>query len=96
MPYLLGTDEAGYGPNLGPLVISASVWEVRGGVQGDDLYQRLRSVIVPTPARNKGARTDLSLAIGDSKILYQPGNGLALLERGLWAVWSLLDRRPTV
>ncbi len=31
MPYLLGTDEAGYGPNLGPLVISASVWEVPDG-----------------------------------------------------------------
>ena len=24
--YLIGTDEAGYGPNLGPLVVSASVW----------------------------------------------------------------------
>ena len=41
MPYLLGTDEAGYGPNLGPLVISGSVWEVRDGVQGNDLYERL-------------------------------------------------------
>lgn len=28
MSYLVGTDEAGYGPNLGPLVVSASVWEV--------------------------------------------------------------------
>ena len=28
MGYLIGTDEAGYGPNLGPLVISASVWHV--------------------------------------------------------------------
>jgi ribonuclease HII len=110
MPYLLGTDEAGYGPNLGPLVISASVWEVPDGVQGDDLYQRLQSVIAP---RTKGVRTILSrgsrtriaqnssdpflpLAIGDSKALYQPGGGLALLERGLWAVWGLLGRRPAV
>jgi hypothetical protein len=100
MPYLLGTDEAGYGPNLGPLVISASVWEVPEGVQGDDLYQRLRSVVVPTP-RKKRVRTVLStgpcpLAIGDSKELYQPGGGLALLERGLWAVWKLLGRQPAV
>ena len=30
MPYLVGTDEAGYAPNLGPLVISATVWWVGG------------------------------------------------------------------
>lgn len=30
MPYLIGTDEAGYGPNLGPLVIVATVWHVGG------------------------------------------------------------------
>ena len=29
MRYLLGTDEAGYGPNLGPLVVAASAWELR-------------------------------------------------------------------
>ena len=34
MTYLIGTDEAGYGPNLGPLVISATVWQVPDGVRG--------------------------------------------------------------
>src|SRR5215203_3406446 len=28
MPYLIGTDEAGYAPNLGPLVVTATVWHV--------------------------------------------------------------------
>jgi ribonuclease HII len=28
MAYLIGTDEAGYAPNLGPLVISSTVWRV--------------------------------------------------------------------
>jgi ribonuclease HII len=28
MGFLIGMDEAGYGPNLGPLVVAATVWEV--------------------------------------------------------------------
>ncbi len=98
MPYLLGTDEAGYGPNLGPLVISASVWQVPDGVQGDGFYDLLRKVIRQAPRRTSGQRrrSDAQVAIGDSKRLYQPGNGWALLERGLWAMWSLLGQRPAV
>jgi ribonuclease HII len=93
MAFLVGTDEAGYGPNLGPLVISASVWEVPREVCGDDLYQRLKTVIAPAAARSvrdAGQR----VAITDSKVLYQSGKGLKLLERGLWAAWSLIDQRP--
>ena len=93
MPFLLGTDEAGYGPNLGPLVISASLWEVPEGVRGDDLYERLQTVIAPAAARSTKAAGQ-RVAIADSKVLYQSQKGLKLLERGLWAVWSLLDRRP--
>ena len=68
-------------------------------MQGDDLYTLLRKVIRPSPTRltrQREARASGNdhVAIGDSKLLYQPGNGLALLERGLWAMWSLLDRRP--
>ena len=36
MGFLIGMDEAGYGPNLGPLVVAATVWEVeeeRGSTQ---------------------------------------------------------------
>ena len=94
MPYLLGTDEAGYGPNLGPLVISASLWEVPEGVRGDGLYERL-----PTAMRRRAtraAKTDQRVVIADSKTLYQSGKGLKLLERGLWAAWGLIDRRPAV
>ena len=94
MPYLLGTDEAGYGPNLGPLVISASVWELPDGDHGDGLYERLRAVIKPVPSRAATA-DGRQLVIGDSKALYQSGNGLAQLERGLWATLHLLDRRPS-
>ena len=95
MPFLLGTDEAGYGPNLGPLVISASLWEVPAGIRGDDLYKRLQTVIAPGAARS--AKTaDQRVAIADSKLLYQSGKGLKLLERGLWAAWHLIDRQPAL
>jgi ribonuclease HII len=34
MGILIGMDEAGYGPNLGPLVVAATAWEVKEGVGG--------------------------------------------------------------
>ncbi len=45
MTHLIGTDEAGYGPNLGPLVISATVWQVPEGVRAEDLFGRLPGVV---------------------------------------------------
>jgi hypothetical protein len=36
------------------------------------------------------------IVIADSKLLYQSQKGLKLLERGLWAAWSMIDRRPAV
>ena len=45
MPYLIGTDEAGYGPNYGPLCVSATVWEVADGVDCGGLYKLLRKVV---------------------------------------------------
>ena len=93
MGYLVGTDEAGYGPNLGPMVISATVWEVPDDVGCENLFERLRHVIAP---RLDGvcARGGPCVAMADSKKLYSPGKGLRHLERGLWAALSLLDHRP--
>ena len=95
MGFLIGTDEAGYGPSLGPLVISASVWRVPDGVRPKDLYGRLGDVVAPTPRGKKGVGTSLPcVAMADSKVLYQPPHGLVHLERGLLAALALLDRRP--
>lgn len=89
MAYLLGTDEAGYGPNLGPLLISATLWEAPDGVRGEDLFERLGHVISAN-VRN----LDGHVIMADSKKLYSPDIGLRHLERGLWPAFSLLDRRP--
>lgn len=93
---LIGTDEAGYGPNLGPLVISASVWEVPDGVRVEDLYRLLESVISATPARTGKGRGEQSpcLVLADSKLVYQSGKGLAALERGVLGALALLGQRP--
>ncbi|MGQ9574001.1 MAG: hypothetical protein ACUVUC_01660 [Thermoguttaceae bacterium] len=54
MPYLVGADEAGYGPNLGPLVISATLWHIPQQVAAEDLDQRLRESIAKQP-QSKGS-----------------------------------------
>jgi hypothetical protein len=104
MTYLVGTDEAGYGPNLGPLVISASVWQVPDGVVSDDLYRLLAAAVAPRPEAARHTRAPLPpgaaaptrrrVAIADSKILYSSGKGWGRLEEGLWAAWGLLGLRP--
>lgn len=87
MPYLIGMDEAGYGPNLGPLVVCATVWQVPEGlfqnVEICDLYGHLAEAVHPGPHRDR-------LAIADSKRLYSGGKGLRLLEEGVWATSGIV------
>jgi ribonuclease HII len=93
MPYLLGVDEAGYGPNLGPLVIAASAWRLPERVGPEKLYHLLRGVIA-SAADDSSSNHDDRLAIGDSKQLYKAGDSLLKLERGVRSALSLLDRCP--
>lgn len=92
MPYIIGIDEAGYGPNLGPLVISATVWEVPCNLLSEDLFARLAPLIASPADSSSGA--DARLVIGDSKALYNSGKGLERLERGVWVGLGLLGLRP--
>ncbi len=92
MGFVIGTDEAGYAPNLGPLVISATVWETPDGVGGEEMFDRLSGVIAREPSRV--AADGPCVAMADSKALYTPQQGLRRLERGLWAALGLLDHRP--
>jgi|GEM_PF-269412 len=49
MAYCIGVDEAGYGPRLGPLVISASLWQLPGGLKPEQMYGRLSHLIDSKP-----------------------------------------------
>lgn len=73
MPLVIGTDEAGYGPNLGPLVVAASAWKC---AKLDDLT---------VDALSDASSDAIAFEIADSKTLYQSGQGLARLERNLMA-----------
>jgi len=56
--YCLGVDEAGYGPRLGPLVISASLWELPTGLAPDQMYQRLcRAITTKSSGRTLSSRS---------------------------------------
>ncbi len=90
MPFVIGTDEAGYGPNLGPLCISASVWELDDTVDPDALYKLLRKVV--SNCVTKAAEKRVVWA--DSKAIYKNDCGLDHLERGVLAALSLIDRLP--
>lgn len=82
MPWVVGIDEAGYGPNLGPLVQAA----VGMHLPDDDPagWETLRPVV-----RRCHEDEDGRLLIDDSKRVYTRG-GLESLERG---VWYALDSR---
>ena len=107
MPYLIGMDEAGYGPNLGPLVISGSVWRVPDEPADTELYSLLEAAICHQVEKARAGRPQ-RLAMADSKQLYKPGGGIGVLERGLlsalaaagesvcdWpSLWSALKADP--
>ena len=74
MPYLIGTDEAGYGPNLGPLTITGTLWENLSGQAC--LYEALDAVIKPAPDR----KPDNRLVVADSKMVYKSSGSIKNLE----------------
>ncbi len=81
---LVGADEAGYGPNLGPLLIAASVWRIPKAMTTDQFNAALNSVLRPEIWHNGCSH----VPVGDSKQLYKSGSGLATLEAGLLSVLS--------
>jgi ribonuclease HII len=74
MPDLIGVDEAGYGPNLGPLTITGTFWKNNGSQ--DCLYNALADVIKRLPDRTRDSR----LVVADSKAVYKSSGSIKKLE----------------
>ncbi|HRU05432.1 MAG TPA: hypothetical protein P5137_06620 [Candidatus Brocadiia bacterium] len=90
MAVVAGIDEAGYGPLLGPLVVSAAAFRVGCG-EDDDLWEALSGAVAR--ARRRG---DDRVAVADSKALLRAGSGLAPVEEGVLAFLALTgDGCPT-
>jgi hypothetical protein len=83
MPWIIGIDEAGYGPNLGPLVMTSVACRVPDGLAGRDLWQVLRAAV-----RRPGEPDDGRLLVEDSKVVYSTARGLAALETGVLGTLS--------
>jgi hypothetical protein len=76
-----GVDEAGYGPLLGPLVVSAAACRVDDPVgAAAGMWDRLSDVAC-RPGGGAGKR----LAVGDSKRIFRGREGLGRLERSVLA-----------
>src|SRR4051812_8465059 len=82
MPWVVGIDEAGYGPNLGPLVQSAVALRLPDDDPGGWRY-------LASHVRRCADPDDGRVLVDDSKLVYAGKNGLARLERGLAATVGL-------
>ncbi len=91
MAYIIGTDEAGYGPNLGPLVVSATLWETDGDDCDIDLFSTFSSSISQQANRADGGL----IQVADSKLLYKPHGTLRKLERALFSFLGANGQFPT-
>jgi ribonuclease HII len=87
---IVGIDEAGYAPTLGPMLVSAVALAVPKGWQADALWDKL----APTIHRPGSGRAPAgSVTVGDSKAIYSPDAGLKRLETSVLA-FSLLAGVP--
>jgi len=90
MAILVGIDEAGFGPILGPLVVSSSTFSLPHHLLTADLWQILRKSVA-----NKRKRLAGRLLITDSKKAYSKSLGIKHLQRTVLAAFRCLGEEPT-
>jgi hypothetical protein len=89
---VIGVDEAGYGPNIGPLIVAGSAWRVPAEIGEERFESLLGKHFCARPWSDGCAHVPL----GDSKQLYNPSVGLRTLEAGLLALMAQLTPGITV
>lgn len=90
MTFFIGTDEAGYGPNLGPLLITATAWQFPAGTTAEQCWDQLSEAV----CSHSPERAD-QLQVADSKQLYSPGKSITALEKAVLSILRLSDQTPT-
>jgi len=86
---LAGIDEAGFGPLLGPLVVSGVAFRVP-----DDLINRCLWRALKGSCTNRAQRGGRKLPVADSKVLYRSRDGLSHLERSALVMLAARECRP--
>jgi len=89
MVVLVGIDEAGFGPILGPLVVSSSTFALPHHLLTSDLWKILRKSV-----GNRRKRLAGRLLIADSKKAYSRALGIKQLERTVLGALKCLDKEP--
>ena len=89
MAVLVGIDEAGFGPILGPLVVSSSALSLPRDLLKCDLWQVLRRSLSSRRKRLAGR-----LLVADSKKAYSKSIGIKHLERTVLTALKCLGQEP--
>jgi len=89
MAVLVGIDEAGFGPLLGPLVVSSSTFSLPQHLIDADLWQILSKSI-----SNRRKRLAGRLLIADSKKAYSRQKSIKHLQRTVSACLKCLGKEP--
>ena len=88
MAVVVGIDEAGYGPRVGPLVVSAVAFRVADGAAEAALWDLM------APVAGRPERGADRIPIDDSKRLFSQSAGLGRLERTALAFAAAAGSRP--
>jgi ribonuclease HII len=83
VPWIIGVDEAGYGPNLGPFVMSCVGVRVAEPLVGADLWSVLNVGVRRCPSDDDGR-----VLVDDSKLVYSSAKGLEALETNVLAAFA--------
>lgn len=81
MPWRVGIDEAGYGPNFGPLVMTAVACRVPDKLVEQNLWRTLKPVV-----RRRPSESAKRLFVNDSKLVYSTARGIGELETSVLSI----------